>query len=595
MDLRALANRRPLAALLLAAALVLLFASDSFAAAVQTKQGGAHAFTAATHVATSASANATPALGRPILVASARPLQVVTGPNPSSQQQQQQQQLIAALSQVQQQEQRRAPAEAAAAASEKPSTRFVDVGDVVGASTSAEQQQQQPNNADALFSAAAAQLLSANDDAAASPLEGVETMAMTTRMPRQQAQPAFVLSSSAANALPASLVAAATEQQQQQQQGQQPMMMVVRMPEKHGHVEQQLSFGGPAPSSSAAATKAKSAAGAPSAASASDAAASEMIAAAVVQALSASSASPSFSPAAAAATKAESSSLPPLLSKPGYSSCDPGPVPQPAPRSAEPKWMAASKHLAAEVSAAAAAANKSPLDLLLVGDGTFESFNETKLGAASTYAKGARAVFEKWYGGGKLRKAAVLALDGDQSMNVAWRLTTTPARASTDGGQQLAPWVAKSGSSSSSSSLAPSAVLLLAGAEDLVAACGTSDGRFPGDPAVEDTFPYLEDAAWGTVDRMVRFPLVSRRVGQEREEEEKRWNFFPVFFPPPALSLALALPSSNTKIFLFPSPFPFQIKNLDRPPRRDQALSARHPRRRRGLTPAGQENSLPEF
>lgn len=90
-----------------------------------------------------------------------------------------------------------------------------------------------------------------------------------------------------------------------------------------------------------------------------------------------------------------------------------------------------------------------------------------------------------------------MALDGDQSMNVAWRLTTTLSRGG-DAGQQLAPWVASS-ASPAPSSLAPSAVVVLAGAEDLVAACG----RFPGDQAVELTFPYLEDAAWGTVDRMV--------------------------------------------------------------------------------------------
>lgn len=218
-----------------------------------------------------------------------------------------------------------------------------------------------------------------------------------------------------------------------------------------------------------------------------------------------------------------------MLSKPGYPSCDPGPVPDPAPRSAEPGWMAASKSLAAEVSAAASkfkgneTSASPPFDLLLVGDGTFESLRETRVGAAWGYAKGAKAVFDRWYGSGKGRKTAVLALDGDQAMNVAWRLKTTATTtkgSAADGGQQLAPWVAKkpssspspsSGPSSPSSppspapvSLAPSAVVVLAGAEDLVAACGTADGRYPGDEAVDLTFPYLEDAAWNTVDRMVR-------------------------------------------------------------------------------------------
>ena len=275
-----------------------------------------------------------------------------------------------------------------------------------------------------------------------------------------------------------------------------------------------------------------------------------MIAAAVAQALSSSSAAPA-APATAAAARKESLNSP-LLSKPGYPSCDPGPVPDPAPRSAEPRWMAASKNLAAEVvsaaAAAAAAKNKSKtsppspaLDLLLVGDGTFEAFKETSVGAASSYAKGAKAVFDKWYGSGKARKTAVLALDGDQAMNVAWRLTTTPSGSAADGGQQLAPWVkkSKSGSPSYSPSLAPSAVVVLAGAEDLVAACGAADGRFPGDEAVDLTFPYLEDAAWGTVDRMVgfffflfspfflKFPLLS--------------SLSLSHFPPLSLSLSLSL------------------------------------------------------
>ena len=474
-----------------------------------------------------------------MLATSPQPQQVVTSPNLSAEQQQQQ--LIAALSQVQQ-----------------PATRFVDVGDVVrvvgaasAASSAAEEQQQRPNTSlvdtDALFSAAAAQLLSGNDEdgkqaaaAAVSPLEGVEAVRMTAATPLQGAQqhPAFVLSSSLseANALPASLVAAASEQQQQQMQQQmqqQPMMMVMSVP-GHGHVQQQLSFGGggPAPSPSSA-----------------SAAAAETIAAVFAQALSASAASsppPLPSPS------------PPLLSKPGYASCDPGPVPEPAPRSAEPAWMAASRALAAEVSAAAAAAASPPrassspaLDLLLVGDGTFEAFRETRLGAPSGYFSGAKKVFDAWYGAGKGRRAAVLALDGDQSMHVAWRLTTTAAGsgdAGRGGGQQLAPWARETSGPSAPSSprapspLAPSAVVVLAGAEDLVAACGTADGRFPGDPAVEETFPYLEEAAWSTVDRMVR--------------DASFFFFFcsSLFFSPLSLSLSLSrflslsLPSNKTPL-----------------------------------------------
>ena len=49
--LQARAQRRPLAALLLAAALVFLSASTTFATAVQAEQGGARAFTTATHAA----------------------------------------------------------------------------------------------------------------------------------------------------------------------------------------------------------------------------------------------------------------------------------------------------------------------------------------------------------------------------------------------------------------------------------------------------------------------------------------------------------------------------------------------------------------
>jgi len=536
--LQARAQRRPLAALLLAAALVFLSASTTFATAVQAEQGGARAFTTATHAAaeqpsssSSSSSSSTlataNALRLPMMLAtSPQPQQVVTSPNLSAEQQQQQ--LIAALSQVQQ-----------------PATRFVDVGDVVrvvGAASAAssaaeEQQQQRPNTSlvdtDALFSAAAAQLLSGNDEdgkqaaaAAVSPLEGVEAVRMTAATPLQGAQqhPAFVLSSSLseANALPASLVAAASEQQQQQMQQQmqqQPMMMVMSVP-GNGHVQQQLSFGGggPAPSPSSA-----------------SAAAAETIAAVFAQALSASAASsppPLPSPS------------PPLLSKPGYASCDPGPVPEPAPRSAEPAWMAASRALAAEVSAAAAAAASPPrassspaLDLLLVGDGTFEAFRETRLGAPSGYFSGAKKVFDAWYGAGKGRRAAVLALDGDQSMHVAWRLTTTAAGsgdAGRGGGKQLAPWARETSGPSAPSSprapspLAPSAVVVLAGAEDLVAACGTADGRFPGDPAVEETFPYLEEAAWSTVDRMVR--------------DASFFFFFcsSLFFSPLSLSLSLA-------------------------------------------------------